>query len=86
MQRNPYWLKWNVLNKNKKIVSGKANSKDDIIPGTITFTASTGSDELWIPANDTHNPSTSDSVFTFEIASFGSIPSFIASTIWKISQ
>lgn len=67
-------------------MSHKANSKDDIILGTITLTARTGSDELWIPANDTHNPSTSDSVLTFDIASFGSIPSFIASTIWKISQ
>ena len=63
----------------------KANFKDGIIPGKITLTASTGSDELWVPANDTHNPSTSDSVFTFDIASCGSIPNFIPSTIWKIS-
>lgn len=59
----------------------KTNFKDGIIPGKITFTASTGSDEFLVPAKDTHNPSTSDSVFTFDIASFGSIPSFIASTI-----
>jgi hypothetical protein len=64
----------------------KVNFKDDTIPGYITFTASTGSDEFLVPAYDTHNPSTSDSVFTFDIASAGFIPSFIARTIWEISQ
>lgn len=47
----------------------------------ITLTARTGSDELWFPANVTHKPSTSDSVLTFDIASAGFIPSFMASTI-----
>lgn len=47
------------------------------------MTARTGSEEPRLLANDTHNPSTSERVFTFDIASCGFIPSFIASTIWR---
>lgn len=64
----------------------KANFEESIIPGKITLTARTGSEELRLPANDMHKPSTSDSVFTFDIASCGFIPSLIPSTIWKILQ
>lgn len=46
-----------------------------------TLTASTGSEESQGLANDMHNPSTSERVFTFDIASCGFIPSFIPSTI-----
>lgn len=46
-----------------------------------TLTASTGSEESRELANDMHNPSTSERVFTFDIASCGFIPSFIPSTI-----
>lgn len=62
----------------------KANFEDGIIPAKITLTARTGAEELRLLANDMHKPSTSDSVFTFDIASCGFIPSFIPSTIWKI--
>ena len=43
----------------------------------------TGSEEPWLLANDTHNPSTSERVLTFDIASCCFIPNFIPSTIWK---
>lgn len=46
-----------------------------------TLTASTGSEEPRGLANDMHNPSTSERVFTVDIASCGFIPSFIPSTI-----
>lgn len=48
-----------------------------------TLMARTGSEELWFLANDTHSPSTSDSVFTLETASFELIPNFMARTIYK---
>jgi len=43
----------------------------------------TGSEEPWLLANDTHNPSTSERVLTFDIASCCFIPNFIPSKIWK---
>lgn len=41
-----------------------------------------GSEESWLPANFVHKPSTSDKVLTVVMASSGSIPSFIARTIY----
>lgn len=46
-----------------------------------TFTARAGSEDPRVLANDMHNPSTSERVLAFEIASCGFIPKFIPSKI-----